>query len=234
VTDELVVITPSRGRPRQLVEMIQAVTETTYGHVRVLPCLDDDDPELAEYRRILPLSPRLVGPRKTLVGWTNHAARVLLDQRDPPRYLASLGDDHRPRTAHWDQILISLLDGRPGIAYGDDLYQHERVPTAWVVSTEIVRAVGWMMLPSCEHLYVDNAVRDLGLTAGCLVYRPDVVIEHMHPVAGKGEWDASYRDSNGSRLKARDRDAYRRWVRSGLDDDAAKIRAIREGAGQRV
>jgi len=227
--DELVIITPSRGRPRQLRELIDACDSTAEGAVRVLPCLDNDDPDLDEYRKILPSAPRLVGDRKTLSGWTNHAAQILADRSDPPAYLASLGDDHRPRTKGWDRRLIEVIEAMdgPGIAYGNDLLQGERVPTAWVVSVEIVRTLGWMMLPACEHLYVDNVVRDLGLAAGRIAYRPDVVIEHLHPAAGKAAWDESYQRSNSSHMYARDLNAYQEWKTFHLPGDAEKVRALR-------
>jgi hypothetical protein len=59
----------------------------------------------------------------------------VLAERDPPRYLASLGDDHRPRTKGWDRRLIDAIEslgGAPGIAYGDDKLQGAALPTAWV------------------------------------------------------------------------------------------------------
>lgn len=231
--DELVVITPSRGRPQQMAEMVAACKATASGNVRVLPCLDDDDPALDQYRALLPSGPRLVGPRRTLSGWTNHAAAVLLDQMHRPCYLASLGDDHRPRTPGWDMKLRAAIEalGGPGIAYGNDLLQGERLCTAWVVSSELVAAVGWMMLPACEHMYVDRAVLDLGRASGRIVYRPDVVIEHLHPVAGKAGWDDSYRATNAPARYAADQAAYEAWRVDGLDRDVAKLTGVAARAG---
>jgi hypothetical protein len=222
---DLVVITPSRHRPRQLNELAHAVWETTEGRVEVVGLVDDDDPQRAAYKALG--CDIWTGPRKSLSGWTNFAAGILLDGNGY-RYLASLGDDHRPRGRDWDLRLIAAieaLDG-PGIAYGNDLYQGERIPTAWVVSAEVVRAVGWMMLPACAHMYVDTAVLDLGRAAGRIAYRPDVVIEHLHPYAGKGDWDASYRESNTAARFEADRQAFEAWKRDGLEADAAKVKAL--------
>jgi hypothetical protein len=227
---DLIVITPSRGRPRQLNELAHAVAETTSGRAEVLGLVDLDDPDRAAYKA---LSCRIwTGPRASLSAWTNYAATNLVgpNQLEPPRYLASLGDDHRPRTMDWDRHLIDAieqqLDG-PGIAYGNDLLQGAALPTAWVVSAEVVRAVGWMMLPSCEHMYVDAAVLALGEAAGRIAYVPSVIIEHLHPIAGKAAWDDSYRASNSGARYAADAGAYEAWRRDGLAADAAKVSSLR-------
>lgn len=229
---DLAVIVPSRGRPGQLVEMATAAwdfAERAIPHqIRIVAGVDEDDPERGEYLQHKPpfLDVR-IGPRRSLSGWTNHLAHEVLAERNPPRYLASLGDDHRPRTPGWDRRLIAAIEslgGAPGIAYGNDLYQGPALPTAWVVSADLVRAVGWMMLPACQHMYVDNAVLALGQALGRILYCPDVVIEHLHPAAGKAALDDSYRETNSAERYAADRQAFTRWQREGgLAADVAKI-----------
>lgn len=224
---ELIVVTPSRGRPARLREMVEAVHCTAEGDVSVVAGLDLDDPTLDEYREN-PVCRYEVGARQSLSAWTNMLATAALASKadQPPRYLASLGDDHRPRTPGWDRKLIEAIESRgvPGIAYGDDLYHHASLCTAWVVSAEIVTALGWMMLPACQHLFVDNAVMELGRAAGRIVYRPDVVIEHEHPVAGTASWDESYRESNSKQRYAADQAAMQTWRRDGLAADVATVK----------
>lgn len=226
---DLIVVTPSRGRPRQLAELVDAVRTTTDGRVDVLGLVDVDDPERPAYKA-LPCAV-WTGQRASLSRWTNYAAAALLGptQLEPPRYLASLGDDHLPRTRGWDLKLIAAieaLDG-PGIAYGNDLYQGRALPTAWVVSVEVVRAVGWMMLPACEHMYVDTAVLVLGQAADRIAYVPDVIIEHRHPLAGKAAWDASYRASNSRDRYNADAAAFETWRAEQLAAAADTVRALR-------
>jgi hypothetical protein len=235
---DLAIITPTRGRPRQFAEMVRAVHATAAGSVEIYAAIDDDDPAdyFAECKE--PPGDDLIrayrGVRRSLSGWTNHLAQQALDSRDPPRYLASLGDDHRPRTPRWDLELIGAIEtlgGAPGFAYGNDLYQGVNLCTAWVVSAEIVRALGWMMLPVCEHLYVDNATLALGRASGRILYRPGVVIEHLHPVAGKAEWDDTYRSTNNDARYAADSAAFAEWQRGGgLAGDVATLRRIPAGA----
>lgn len=231
---DLAVIVPSRGRPRQLRELVDAIYDTAETDVRVVAAVDDDDPTLDAYGRALEgVEVNTVvyrGGRRSLSGWTNHLAQLELEGASPPRYLASLGDDHRPITPGWDRKLIEAAEALGpggGWAYGDDLLQGARLPTAWVVSAEITRALGWVMLPACAHMYVDNAVLELGRHCGRIVYRRDVVIEHLHPVAHKGQWDDSYRESNAPERYAADREALEAWKRDGLAADGAKVLACR-------
>jgi hypothetical protein len=102
------------------------------------------------------------------------------------------------------------------------------------MTADIVRAIGRTVPAIVQHLYCDNAVRDLGQAAGCLRYLPDVVIEHMHPTAGKSEWDDGYRAVNSADRRADDKRIYQRWrdrpighPRAGLASQAAIVRALR-------
>jgi hypothetical protein len=229
----LAIITPSRGRPQQFSELVRAIRATADpGTVTIWAGLDDDDPSDYDAALHANLADRGIavnmrrGPRQSLSAWTNQLAQEALQAPDPPLYLASLGDDHRPRTPAWDRRLIEAIEriGGSGIAYGNDLLQGLQMPTAWVVSADIVRAVGWMMLPTCEHLYVDAAVLELGRALDRIVYRPDIVIEHLHPLAGKAAWDGSYRESNSPDRYAGDGTAFAVWKTEGLPADVAKVR----------
>lgn len=234
---DLAIITPSRGRPERLAEMFAAVERTVQMSVEVHVGLDDDDDSgyldgnygvSREAGTFDVITAR--GPRRSLSAWTNDLARFALEGPNPPRYLASLGDDHLPRTPGWDRILIERIEHNmlgPGFAYGNDLLQGGALPTAWVVSAEVVRALGWMMLPACRHMYVDAAVRELGRAADRLWYEPEVIIEHVHPMTGKTPWDSSYRESNAPERYDEDRQAFERWVDGQLEQDAATLQALR-------
>lgn len=110
-------------------------------------------------------------------------------------HVGFMGDDHRVRTMGWDRMLTNAA-GPLGIAYGDDLLQGVELPTAVVMGADIVRTLGQMVPPTLQHLYVDDYWKALGIGMGGLSYVPEVVIEHMHPSADKGEMDASYETTN--------------------------------------
>ena len=226
---DLLVIVPSRGRPAAVRELHRAITATARARTDLIIAFDDDDPLRSAYeaqraaarkdRRFLWTS----GPRAPLTEWTN---RIALAYAGKYRALCSMGDDHRPRTDGWDAQLLAALDGTggTGLAYGDDLLQGERLPTAWVVSSDIVTALGWMCLPSCRHYCVDNAVKVVGEQAGCLHYLPGVVIEHLHYLRTGSVPDGTYREAE-MRAEA-DREAYEDWLLRGANDDIATVRGL--------
>jgi hypothetical protein len=135
-----------------------------------------------------------------------------------PDYLGFIGDDHRFRTAGWDdRIIAQLNDQGGGFAYGNDLFwPGGEIPTQIFLSSEIVAALGWMGLPECHHLYIDNVWGTLGREIGKLAYLPDVVIEHMHPAGGKAVWDEGHLRVNTDAMFSHDRDAFEAWVREPL------------------
>lgn len=227
----LLVITPSRGRPARLCEMLDATLSLAELDTRAAVAIDQDDLALDEYTRARCLKgdedPRVLwfaGPRQTLSGWTN---QIALKYADEYGYLASLGDDHFPRTQGWDRLLVEAIEGigGTGIAYGDDNIMGAGLPTAPVISSDIVQALGWMMLPSCRHMAVDLAWKDLGLGADCLAYRPDVTIEHKHWGVSKSPLDATYMESEAR--KQEDRDAWTLWQQTQMNADVAKVRAAK-------
>lgn len=226
---DLLIITPSRGRPHRLREMLDAVFVTAEADTDVAVAIDGDDP--SDYSPAWRVNGNRVawftGHRNTLSRWTN---RLALDPAIGGRYraLASLGDDHLPGTPGWDRLLLEAIDamGGTGIAYGDDTIMGERLPTAPVISGDIVKALGWMCEPSLRHMFVDNVWGDLGREADCLAYVPGVVVEHRHWCAGKSALDATYAETEVQ--KGPDRALYENWKAERMTADADTVRELRE------
>ena len=162
------------------------------------------------------------GPRKGLAEWTNEIAVRRASQY---AYLASFGDDHVPQTPGWDYFLIRAIGdfGGTGFSYPWD---GADIPQAVVVSSDIVRKLGWFCEPSLNHWYVDNVWLDLGLGADCIRHCRAVSVDQVHPGTGKAPVDATYTEAS-PRL-ASDREAYYRWYRERMTVDVAKITALQE------
>jgi hypothetical protein len=142
-----------------------------------------------------------------------------------------MGDDHRPRTKGWDTAyLAALIQMRVGMVYGDDGWQHETLPTQIAMTTDIVKALGWMAPPALVHMYVDNWWLELGRAAGCIRYLPDVVVEHMHPVAGKAEWDEGHRRVNQQAMYHVDGATFARLRVLEMPGALAEVRTLRSNA----
>jgi hypothetical protein len=146
----------------------------------------------------------------------------------PPFAIGFMGDDHRPRTKGWDAAYLDALHSLgTGIVYGDDLLQGRNLPTQCAMTADIVAALGGMAPVNLRHMYVDNFWRELGRNAECLRYLPDVVVEHLHPVAGKAEWDEGYTKVNAPEVFAQDEDAFREYLRDHMAFAAATVRELR-------
>jgi hypothetical protein len=213
----MIYLVPSRGRPHNAVKLIESWEATrTFAHLCI--ALDADDPTLTKYPAtgLPPWVHVYVGPRKRLGPTLNHLA---IGRCSEYATVGFMGDDHRPETAAWDAKLLSALtgsDGRPsGIAYGNDLIQGANLPTAVLMSCDIVNALGYMVPPTLVHLFLDNFWRDLGVATRTLTYVRDVVIEHAHPIAGRAEWDEGYRENNSGETWNRDEAAYKQYHEGG-------------------
>lgn len=228
---DLVVIVPSRGRPHTVAGMAEAFERTCTADTRLWFAVDDDDPTVEGYMAAAPKGVHVIAsPNRSMVDALNSAARFLAGD-DPARRraLGFMGDDHRPRTPGWDRAYLDALAATPGIVYGNDLIQGANLPTQCAMSTDVVRALGHMAPPVLTHLYVDNYWRDLGRAAGCLTYLPDVVIEHVHPVAGKAAVDDGYRRVNAPQMYQRDAAAYETYMREHGGRDVAAVRQALAG-----
>jgi hypothetical protein len=222
----VIVLAPSRGRPDRAKLMVESFLDTReLGDTELVLVTDETDLTGKEYQKL----GHFKGVRRIqlwgeetgcLTAATNTAARRSWS-RDV--ILGHVGDDHLFRTAGWDGIIEATLP-EPGIAYGDDLLQGELLPTAVFMSSVIPRTLGWMALPGTRHMYIDNAWKELGKGLGALHYRPDVIIEHMHPGAGKAESDEGYERADGSTL--RDAKAYARWLDEQMGEDLRRLKEV--------
>lgn len=223
----MAIIVPSRGRPQNISRLRDQLMDTEYqGHLIV--GLDEDDSK--NYTRIMNVrDPHLiweVNPRLRLAGTLNLLATKYADQFD---VLAFLGDDHFPE-GEWERpILEELADMRTGFVYGDDGHQGPNIPTAVFLTSNIVKALGYMVPRGMQHMYLDNIWKDLGEGAGCIRYLPHVKITHLHPNAGKAEWDGGYEEVNSAAQYSVDLTRYTEWRQNEMAVDISKIKDLING-----
>lgn len=227
---QILVLTPSRGRPDAIAAVIQSWRQSVVGAARLCVALDEDDPALLTYPEIPPEYGFYdIAPRNGFAPRQNELA-----VRYAPDYfaLASFGDDHLPRTIAWDARILSALHARgpAALTYPNDLLQGPNLPTACAMTSDIITTLGWMTPPALQHLYVDNFWLELGKAIENITYLPRVFVEHMHPVAGKTPWDQSYHDSNSPDSYKIDKEAFEHYLATSFPSDVAKVAALREKA----
>lgn len=224
----LLVLCPSRSRPWGALDAYQSFLSTKERHdTSMVFVVDEDDDKLGSYKHLeLPLY--ILPPQGGMVAALNTAA---LHYADDAQYIGFIGDDHRFRTPGWDAAFTRALDANGGgLAYGNDLFWPQgQIPTQIFMSSSIIRALGWMGLPSCKHLYIDNVWKVLGDSTDSLFYFPRYVIEHLHPAAGKAEWDAQYLRLNSEERYAADRAAFEAWMATQASEDCERVRSALTG-----
>jgi hypothetical protein len=225
----LLVIIPTRSRPEAVDRVMNAWQDTgAFQVAEPLWVYDRDDPRAAEY---LPKFDRWGGLLRcrSIPQWKPMVHKLDVAALDYARYfdhrhIGFAGDDHLPRSHGWAHDMVAALDFMgTGIVYPNDGYQGEKLATSWAMTANIVRALERMVPAPVEHLYCDNAVMDLGRALGALRYLPDVLVEHMHPVAGKAADDEQYDRVNSRGQYAKDRPAYKRWRADGGPERCAEI-----------
>ena len=184
-----------------------------------------DDALLVSARRSPPDSPDgaryEVIPRLRLIGTLNAIANKYCGQY---QYIAYLGDDHRIRTPAWDRLLVEAIQDLPfGIAYGNDLTEETRRPSAVLMQTDIVKTLGYMAPPSLLHACKEDFWRDLGNALGTLRYREDVVLELLHHSGGNPALDVVDPEACAPAVVERDHAAYRRYAQRRMSLDIAKF-----------
>lgn len=220
----LVVVVPSRGRPDAVAALWEAWRATVGEVASLVVYVDDDDPLRVDYLAGPARHVVRCGPRRRLGPTLNQLAPELAHRYDAVGFM---GDDHRPRTVGWDVRIAAEL-GRlgAGVVYGDDGFQHDRIPTAVAISSAIIRTLGYMVPPGMMHMYLDDFWRLLGESIGRLSYLPDMFIEHMHPQAGKGVWDDGYREVNASEVFQADRAAFDMFLHGRWPADLNRLRMM--------
>jgi hypothetical protein len=233
----MLVVVPSRGRPQNIERLIMNWVVTD-AQATLLVAVDDDDSDLEDYIEIMSKAPNheqyqlFVGRRLRLAGTLNHIVmeRVLREGTLGSDIIGFMGDDHVPRTLHWDSAIdYTFATHGLGIVYGNDLIQGPNLPTAVFMSAAIIHSLGYMVPPGLTHMYLDNTWKVWGEGMGRLTYLQNVIIEHMHPIAGKAEWDDRYVEVNAGHQYASDEAAYKNYLASRVTYDLNKLRSLVHG-----
>lgn len=209
--DKILVLCPTRQRPKQCLEMVNSfLTTAKMSSLKLL--IDNDDPCLEEYRRLMGGKVAIIiDCHKSVTSfindsWHNAPAHI--------KWFCVTNDDFVYKTDGWDVKLTDAIrqGGGLGIAYGDDTLQRQRLPTTSIISREIIEYLGYLQMPTLTHLFGDNVWKEIGTGADCLFYEPGVIIEHNHALARKAEIDSTCMKTNSRQMYDRDGLAFHQWL----------------------
>lgn len=205
----------------RLFEAINATADFT----ELIFAIDADD--VAEYGDLMHATAGVnnvkivIAARMGMNGTLNHWANWMAPDYD---FICFMGDDHLPITKGWDTKLAEAIGDKAGIAYGNDLLQGENLPTAVVMSTKIIRALGFMSPPALKHLFLDNFWLAIGKAVGNATYLPDVIIEHLHFTNGKAAHDERYAAVNNAEMHNGDEAIFAEYMANEFADAVESVR----------
>lgn len=222
---KILVLVPTRQRPDNANRLYDSFCGQTSEEqffaeqTEMLFCVDDNDPEKEVYLESLG-SQVIVGQPNRLGQWLNTAAKKYSDHYD---VIGFVGDDTIIRTQDWDDKIREHMK-KNAIVYPNDGFQGASLPTSVFMDSKIVKTLGYMVYPELTHLFIDNHWKSLGEALESLVYLEDVIIEHMHPAAGKAENDTLYDQHNNNRERwTKDEEAYHYYVEHILPRDVKHL-----------
>jgi hypothetical protein len=222
---DILVVVPSRSkgnkREDNVDRFISAWQEHTEGYSDLCVSLDDDD-ELLYPRRDGVIY--TVDPNVRFVPKMNRAALRFKDQY---RSIAFFGDDHLIKNK-WEKQFLDYFDENKGIgiAYGNDLLQFEKLPTAVCITSNIIEELGYMIPTQLQHMYADNFWLDLGRNTNSIKYFPEIIFEHLHPDIGKAVRDHQY--GHAASVAGQDQQTYYNYITKGyFKKDIDKINNLK-------
>lgn len=190
---------PTRGRPDNVRRLMASVLATSTNTEVVFYADEDDDTYEAArdaLRKVMDLRSRRVsfirGPRIVMSDMWNKCAVKARGE-----ILMLSGDDCVFRTPGWDVAVETAFEDYPDrivLVYGDDKLHGERMATHPFIHREWVNTVGRFTPPYFSCDWPDTWLHEVAKAIGRTVYLPGVVTEHMHPAAGKGEWDQTHQE----------------------------------------
>lgn len=206
--DRILLIMPTRGRPWQAIEAIVSVLKNAAqpSMVLIVACRDADDFSHCHHGSLKCQSLAvLTSERMRFVQWVNVATQRFIGQFE---WVGWLADDIRYLTPGWDNL---VREHKELVVYGDDGYQHEKMATHPFIRSEIPRALGYLLPSELTHLCPDTFIEALAREISSIAYDPRIKTEHLHPDAGKGVDDQTYRDA--SEHHAKDRETFATVIR---------------------
>jgi 2-polyprenyl-3-methyl-5-hydroxy-6-metoxy-1,4-benzoquinol methylase len=221
---DILILLPSRsngtGREHNVERFIESWKQHTDGLSDLCVLLDDDDEFRYKKHTDIIYS---INPNVRFVPKVNNGA---LKYKDQYKYIANFSDDFIIKSK-WESNFIEFFTNNNGvgIAYGNDLLQSDKLPTAVCMTSNIISELGYMVPTCLQHMYADNFWKDLGLITKTLKYFPDIIFEHVHPDAGKSERDTQYKYA--AEVAGTDYQEYMNYINSEFKSDVQKILYIR-------
>lgn len=213
----LLVRMPTRSRPAQAVEVLAKYKSMAGMPIIMEVVIDYDDPSITSevlYRFHQLGCIITYGAHKSKIEACN-GGRV--NEWD---ILVLASDDMHVVQENWAVRICELFEEHwplyEGCLHLDDGYAHDRVATISIMGKRWYRQVGEVVYHSSyKSLFSDDDHTEFARKMNRIVYVPEVLIEHRHPAAGKGEHDPLY--SVNDKHYFADKETYEARLARGFD-----------------
>ena len=197
------ILCPTRGRPEFMMRMFKSAAHMSHTASDRVPCFEvifyideDDQPSIDLWENNLQYRGcgAVVGPRINLsMAWN------LCFDASHGQILFHGGDDLIFRTEDWDEYVklqfrlskdkILFVGGQDGFhAPEKNFLTHGFLHRNWV------ETVGYFVPPYFSSDFNDTWLNEVADMIGRKIYLKDLLIEHMHPLAGKHFWDRTHQE----------------------------------------
>ena len=165
------ILCPSRGRPELANRMIKSATETAGNSIEILLYLNDDDPTLEEYKRLIDPKYYQIGPdRSPGYSWNK------LAEECSGEILFLMGDDATFETQNWVEKVEKAFNQFPdkiACVYPYVPGMKKSNNPHFCVHKNWVNTLGYFVPPHFWHWYVDTWTRTVAKSVGRYVCLED-------------------------------------------------------------
>lgn len=193
------ILVPTRNRPANMRRLVDTARQLAELPPQVIFYVDDDDVPSMDVGTELGVDV-VVGQRVVLSQMWNRLLEFAQHE-----VVMHCGDDVAFRTFAWDRLVTEEFERHPDrlvLVHGRDGYQDANLATHGFYHRNWVEVLGRLVPPYFSSDYNDLWNTEVADRIGRRVYLPSVYTEHMHPQAGKAEWDLTHQE----RLARHERD----------------------------
>jgi len=189
---------PSRGRAEQARSTLNKWVDNAYNpdQLEHVISVDNDDPQLLQYRDLFPTSTQVIGPNTNVVQAANAGAKQATGN-----VLLYLSDDFMC-PPEWDRLLDKLFKDctEPRLVKVDDCLQgfEKDVLTIPIMNRQLYEKLGYFFHPAYKSMFVDQDLYHTVNNMKAMVLCEYLKFPHLHCSIGKAPNDETYTRSNAN------------------------------------
>lgn len=191
------ILLATRGRPSQVERLFQSILDTA-DHpeaIEIILYMDDDDHESHTINHPSLKLKKLIGPKISMGGMHRRCYEA-----SAGNLIMIVGDDNVFRTRSWDTRVMEEFKRFPddiGLVYCNDLIQGRNMCTAPFLTRKACDFMDSICPDDYTGEFIDTHILDVFTKLKYwgyirIAYLDDIVIEHLHYVAGKAAYDETY------------------------------------------